>query len=331
MRSITFFGVLILTLSLVFGGITSNVYAQNEPSILLTIAKRAENQIQNQISNSSDELKQLFEEGKDEVKALEESLATDDMDSAKKHFLTSMKIFTEISRQLTPQTTTQTQTSTPQNNVKNPTSDLLRMYGYVNNLKEIAKNQNSPVDFTQLDNLFQEAREQISNKQFSEASQTIREIKTSIIQINNELRESASQQQSNRAQSFAQRYITQIDRLIEHSHFIGKSEDIIQKLESAKQSLIAATTPAEVVQEVRNVLFLQQQFDLTEGKLLELRIMQIEKTVENLTAANQTDQDSLNEINQTLQEIKNQTSTSDFEGATESIRSLTTILQELEI
>ena len=329
MKSITIFAALVLTISLVFGGVTSNVYAQDEPSILLTIAKRAENQIQNQISEASDELKELFEKGKTEVKALEESLSNDDMNSAKQHFLASMKIFTEISRQLTSQTTTQTET-TVQNDVKNPTSDLLRMYGYVNNLKAIAKNQNSSVDFTYLDDLITKARQQISDKQFSEASQTIREIKSTIIEINNELRQNASKQESNRAQSFAQKYIVQLDRLIEHAKTVGKSEEIIQKLESAKNDLTSATTPAEVIKQVRNILFIQQQFELSEGKLLELRISQIETTMEQLTSTNQIDQDGLNQINQKIEEIKAQTSTNDFQNATESIRSLTSLLQELE-
>ena len=330
MKSITIFGVLVLTISLVFGGVTSSVYAQDEPSILLTIAKRAENQLQNQISDSSDELKELFEEGKAEVDALEESLSNDDMNSAKKHFLASMKIFTEISRQLTSQTTTQTET-TVQNNVKNPKGDLLRMYGYVNNLKAIAKNQNSTVNFAELDELIREARQQIDNKQFSEASQTIREIKNTIIEINTELRQNASKQESNRAQSFAQKYIVQLDRLIEHAKIVGISEELIQKLESAKNDLTSAETPSGVIKEVRNILFIQQQFDLSEGKLLELRITQIEKTIEKLTSTNQIDQDSLNQINETIEEIKAQISSNNFESATESLRSLSSLLQELEI
>ncbi len=330
MKSITIFGALILTISLVFAGITNNVYAQDEPSILLTIAKRAENQIQNQISDASDELKRLFEEGKDEVEALEKSLSNDDMNSAKKHFLSSMKIFTEISRQLTSQTTTQTET-TVQNTVKNPTGDLLRMYGYVNNLKAIAKNQNSSVNFAELDELILEARQQIGEKQFSEASQTIREIKSTIIEINNELRQNASKQESNRAQSFAQKYISQLDRLIEHATTLGKSEELIQKLESAKNDLTSTTTPAGVIKEVRNILFIQQQFELSEGKLLELRIAQIEKSLEKISSTNQIDQDSLNQINQKIEEIKSQISSNNFESATESLRSLSSLLQELEI
>lgn len=330
MKSITIFSVLILTLSLIFGGITNNVYAQDTPSILLTIAERAQNQLEKQISDSPDELKQKFEDGKKEVNAIEEALSNDDLTSAKKHFLSAMKIFTEISRQLTTSQTTQTEASSNQNNVKNPTGDLRRMYGYVNNLKTIANNQNSTINFSPLDDLFKEASQQIANKEFSDASQTIREIKNMILEINNELRQSASQKESNRAQSFALKYLNQLERLIEHSQEIGKSEEIINKLESAKESLISAETPAEVITEVRNILLLQQQFELSEGKLLELRVTQIEKTIQKLTPE-EIDQNSLDQINKTLGQIKQEISTSNFEQATESLRSLALLLQELEI
>ena len=328
MNAITTFSITILTLSLIFGGITSSVYAQDQPNILLTIAKRAESQLENQILDSSDQLKQKFEEGKNEVRSIEESLSKDDLTSAKKHFLTAMKIFTEISRQLTTQQT-QTETTSTQNNFENPIGDLNRMYGYVNNLKTIAKNQNSTINFTPLDDLFEKARQQIANKEFNVASETVREIKTTILEINNELRQNASQKESNRAQSFAQKYLKQLDRLIEHSQETGKSDEIIQKLETARDSLLSAETPGTVIKEVRNVLFLQQQFDLSEGKLLELRVEQIEKTIQKMNQT--TNSESFNEINQKIEDIKEQISTSNFEQATESLRSLTTLLQELEI
>ena len=143
MKSIVIFGLLILTASLVFGGMTNTVFAQENPSILSQIANRAQEQIQNQISNdSSKEIKKLFEEGKKEVEALEESLSNNDLTSAKKHFLSSMKIFTQISHQLNTIQTSQTSTNMIQT-VKNPSIDLLRMQGYVNNLKVIAKNNNA--------------------------------------------------------------------------------------------------------------------------------------------------------------------------------------------
>ncbi len=177
MKSIAIFGILILTASLVLGGMTNTVFAQENPSILSQIANRAQEQIQNQISNdSSEEIKKLFEEGKKEVEALEESLSNNDLTSAKKHFLSSMKIFTQISHQLNTIQTSQTSTNMIQT-VKNPSIDLLRMQGYVNNLKVIAKNNNASMDFSSLDQSFEITRNQIDNNQFKEASQTIHEIK----------------------------------------------------------------------------------------------------------------------------------------------------------
>ena len=237
MKSIAIFGILILTASLVLGGMTNTVFAQENPSILSQIANRAQEQIQNQISNdSSEEIKKLFEEGKKEVEALEESLSNNDLTSAKKYFLSSMKIFTQISHQLNTIQTSQTSTNMIQT-VKNPSIDLLRMQGYVNNLKVIAKNNNASMDFSSLDQSFEIARNQIDNNQFKKASQTIHEIKKIIIELNTELRQQTSQHETNRAQAFAQKYLKQLDRLIEHGQNTEMPEDIMQKFESARESL----------------------------------------------------------------------------------------------
>ena len=50
MNSILTFGILILVSSIIFGGITNDIYAQEDLSILSKIAKRAQDQIQNQIN-----------------------------------------------------------------------------------------------------------------------------------------------------------------------------------------------------------------------------------------------------------------------------------------
>jgi hypothetical protein len=330
MKSITIF-VLFLTASLVLGGLTNTAFAQDNPSILLTIAKRAQEKIQNQISiNSSEEIKQLFEEGSKGVEAIEYSLSNNDLTSAKENFLSTMKIFTKISHLLASDQTSQTQSSVTQT-VQNPSNDLLRMYGYVNSLKAIAKNHNATIDFTTLNDLFADARNQISNNQFEQASQTINEIKKTIIEFNKELRQQTTQQESNRAQAFAQKYLKQLDRLIEHSQKTGKSDDIILKLETASESLSSATTPAEVIKEVRKILLLQQQFELSEGKLLELRIIQIEKTLVELSNSDQINQDTVQEINETLQTIKDHLSKNEFEQANELLRSLVVLLEEIQI
>ncbi len=332
MKTIAIIGILILTVSLVFGGVTNTVLAQEDPSILTKIAKRAQDQILIQISNDSPkEILKLFEEGKKEVEAIEESLLTNDLTSAKEHFLSAMRIFTEISRQSTTTQFSHTETTTTQITQLNPSNDLLRMYSYVNNLKAIAKNHNSTIDFTQLNGLFEIARNQINSNQFNEASQTIHEIKKSIIEINAELRQQASHQESNRAQAFAQKYLKQLDRLIELAQDTGKSEDIIEKLKVARESLTLATSPGDIIKQVRNILLLQQQFELSEIKLIELRIIQIEKTILGLSNSDQINPDPIIEINETLQTIKDHLSKSEFDQANELLGSLTTILEKIQI
>lgn len=332
MKTIAIIGILILTVSLVFGGMTNTVLAQEDPSILTKIAKRAQDQILIQISNDSPkEILKLFEDGKKEVEAIEESLITNDLTSAKEHFLSAMRIFTEISRQSATTQFSHTETTTTQTTQLNPSNDLLRMYSYVNNLKAIAKNHNSTIDFTQLNGLFEITRNQINNNQFNKASQTIHEIKKSIIEINAELRQQASHQESNRAQAFAQKYLKQLDRLIELAQDTGKSEDIIEKLKVARESLTLATSPGDIIKQVRNILLLQQQFELSESKLLELRIIQIEKTILGLSNSDQINSDPIKEINETLQTIKDHLSKSEFDQANELLGSLTTILEKIQI
>jgi len=325
-------GILILTVSLVFGGVTNTVLAQEDPSILTKIAKRAQDQILIQISNDSPkEILKLFEDGKKEVEAIEESLITNDLTSAKEHFLSAMRIFTEISRQSATTQFSHTETTTTQTTQLNPSNDLLRMYSYVNNLKAIAKNHNSTIDFTQLNGLFEIARNQINSNQFNEVSQTIHEIKKSIIEINAELRQQASHQESNRAQAFAQKYLKQLDRLIELAQDTGKSEDIIEKLKVARESLTLATSPGDIIKQVRNILLLQQQFELSESKLLELRIIQIEKTILELSNSDQINTDPIKEISGILQTVKDHLSKSEFDQANKLLGSLTILLEKIQI
>ena len=208
MKSIKIMGLLILVASLAVGGITNPASAQQDPEILIKIAKRAQDQIQQQINDESPlAIKELFQEGKNKVSSLETSLSNGDYSTAREDFLAAMKIFTEVSRQLTTKTAQSQVTSNP---TPNPTNDLLRLYSYANNLKSIAKNHNSTINFEHMDSLFVTAKNQIQNNQFTQASQTIHEIKQIILDINAELREAAAQKELTRAQVFAQKYLKQV-------------------------------------------------------------------------------------------------------------------------
>jgi hypothetical protein len=339
MNSIVIFGFLILTVSLVLGGSTTTVFAQDNPPILLKIATTAQDKIQSQISsNSSDEIKKLFEEGQQGVVALEVALSNDDLESAKVHFLSTMKIFTQISHLLTSyQISYQTdnQTSETEVNTNPPTTntlnDLVRLQGYVGSLKTIAKNHNSTLVFLPLDELFVVAKTQINKNQNEQASDTILKIKNTIIDFNAELRQQASQKDLDRAQAFAQKYLKQLDRLIEHAKKVEFSEDIIAELEAAREGLTLAISPSDIIKEIRNIMVIHSQYEISESKLLELRIIQAEETILEISNTDRFTPKTIEGMNKNIETIKDQLSKKELESATEILRALERIFEKIQI
>ncbi len=333
MKSVTSFALLILVASMAFGGITNSVYAADD-SAILKIAKRAQEQISNQISDdSSDKIKRLFEKGTQQVESLEKSLHSDDTSAAKEHFLSAMKIFKEISRHLTTSVydvSSQDETSSVRDTVKNPSNDLQRLQSYLNNLKTIAKKHDASIDFSELDELVVKARQQIGDHQFAQALDTIHEIKETIVDVNKELREKASKQESQRAKVYVQKYLEQLDRLIENAKKQGVSDDIIEKLESAKENLSSIDEPRKIIEEIRKIMSLKDQFELTKNDRLESRILQVEKTLSRLSQVDGVDEEDLLDAGDTLQSIKQNLNDGEFETANEQLRDLAKQLAEIK-
>ena len=329
MKKITSFVLLILVSSMILGGITNTAQAQTDPSILLKIAKHAQKQLENQINqDSSDKTKQLFKDGAQQIKALEESLRNNEIDLAKQHFLSAMRIFKEVSQQLSINQSSQVEMATLKATAEDPSADLLRMQNYVDNLKTIAKKYKTSVDFSELDSLFVTAKKQIIDRQFDDALQTISKIKQITINFNNEIREYASQQEQSRAKEYAQKYLEQLDRLIENAKNQGLSEDIIQKLETARENLSSATDPHEIIKQVKKIISIKEQFELTKNDRLESRVMQIEKILFKLSNSDKLSQTNLDDAKKTLQTIKRHLSQGEFETANELLRSLATLLEQ---
>ena len=329
MKKILSFVLLILVSSMILGGMTNPAQAQTDPYILLKIAKHAQKQLENQINqDSSDKIKQLFKDGAQQIRALEESLKNNEIDLAKQHFLSAMRIFKEVSQQLSINQSSPAEIATLKATAEDPSADLLRMQNYVDNLKTIAKKYNTSVDFSEIDDLFVTAKKQIIDRQFDDALQTISKIKQITVDFNNKIREYASQQEQTRAKEYAQKYLEQLDRLIENAKNKGLSEDIIQKLETARENLSSATNPHEIIKQVREIISIKEQFELTKNDRLESRVMQIEKILFTLSNSDKLSQSDLEDAKKTLQTIKHHLSQGEFETANELLRSLATLLEQ---
>jgi hypothetical protein len=345
MKILVTFGLLILVASMAFGGMTSNVFAQDDnnptvpkeptrddPKILLKIAKRTQEQIRNQITiDSSDKVKRLFTEGIQKVDALEKALRSDDFRSAEEYFFSAMKIFKEISRHLaTSDVVPQTETSSMSTTVRDPSNDLQRLQGYVDSLKTIAKKHNASIDFSELDELFSKARQHVSDHQFALALETFHEIKETIVKVNKELREEASKHESQRANEYAKKYLEQLDRLIENAKKQGVADEIIEKLETAKQNLSSADNPNEIIKEIRKIMSIKDQFELTKNDRLESRVLQVEKTLSRLSQIDGVNQNDLVDARDTLANIKRHLSEGESDAANDLLRDLAKQLREIK-
>ena len=275
----------------------------------------------------------MFEEGTQQVDYLEKSLRSDDVSAAKEHFLSAMKIFKEISRHLTTlasDVSSQDEDSSVRDTVKNPSNDLQRLQSYLNNLKTIAKKHDASIDFSELDELIVKARQQISDHQFAQALDTIHEIKETIVDVNKELREKASKQESQRAKVYAQKYLEQLDRLIENAKKQGVSDEIIEKLVSAKENLSSIDDPRQIIEEIRKIMSLKDQFKLTKNDRLESRILQVEKTLSRLSQVDEVEEEDLLDARETLDSIKQNLNDGEFETANEQLRDLAKQLAEIK-
>ena len=332
MKSIITFSLLILVATMISIGIPANVSAQEDLQIFVNIAKRAQEQINTQISSDSPEqIKELFKEGTRNVSALEEYVKNENAKSAKEHFLTSMKIFSDISRQLTTNNSlSETNTESLTIPIQDPTNILQRLEVYVNNIKTINEKQKIAIDFSELDLLFTQARQQIDDAQFTEASETIVQIKETITQIIKEHRQQATKHESQRAQQYAMKYLEQLDRLIVNAKNQDMDSEIIEKLENAKLNLSLAENPSEIVKEIRNIMLLKNEFQLTENDRVESKILQIEKVLVRLSHIDSINPDELSDAKKTLQNIKQHLSEGQFDYVTELLKDLDNQIEKIK-
>lgn len=313
-------------------GILDNAYAQKDLEIFVKIANRAQDQINSQISQeSSDKIKELFEEGIKNVSALEDSVKIEDSSSAKENFLSAMKIFSEISREITKENSvSESDVISSNTTIQNPMNVLQRLEVYVNNLKIINEKQKVKSDFSELDLLFTKAHQQIRENQFSQASETIIEIKETIVQITREHQQETTKQEFQRAKQYALRYLEKLDRLIDNAKKQDIPIEIIERLETMKINLSLAENPKEILKEIRSVMLIKNEFNLTENDLIESKIFQVEKTLIKFSHIEKVDSNDLNNAKKTLQNIKLYLNEGDYDSVNQLLKDLENQLEEIK-
>ena len=259
-----------LVVSMIFSA-TPSIMADSKLDSLVNIVTQARAQVKLQLdktNNIPSDIKALYEQGNSETELLISSVKQQDVEQARWHFLSAMKIFKQISMTFleSTQTAATSKTVTPQAAITSqatqapPTSDIdyktsiNRLENYVNTLKILVAKNNISIDFTKIDELIQDAKVDITKGDMTSIEKTFADLKTTITDLQNLIKEKANQKSADRAKSFANEYINKIDTLINHAKELGISDDDVTKLKQVKDALSTTNDPSQIVVKVKRII-----------------------------------------------------------------------------
>ena len=334
-KKITSIALFALVASMIMGSIPNYAYADSQSDSLIRIASQARDQVKIQLSkvDATQEIKDKFQIGSVEIRLLIEASKNEDVPAYRQHFLSAMTIFNEIIQQISEiSSTSDAALSSSQTVVTSSIShELDRLERYIDRLKGIAIRNGIDIDSSYVDKLIDKARNEIEEGNSVETS-TIKEIKQSIADLNNSLREKTREYTTDRAKSLVEKHLEDLDRLIAEAKDMRVSQGTLDKLMEARDHLNSVSDTSNVTQiidEVKKLISIKKQFEDTKMQRIQVRSNQLESTYERLS--NYADEiPELNKAENMLLELRALISEKKSYNAIRVLNSLNDLLNELE-
>ncbi len=274
-------------------------YADPQLDTLLRIATEARDNLSinlSQLTNIPSDISNLYKKGSDETDALNQAVQQQDIGSAKQHFLSAMQFFKATNDKINSLNATGlndqqgTQILTLQDQINSLQNTGKR-------LKDIAATNNVDANFTEFDQLIQQARQDLSNNNINATATDIQSLDQTISNIHHYLATIAQQRTSDRAKDFTEK---QIERLGTESTNITSNTTSQQPVNAASTLNANATSeesPQEMVAKLRTLIS-QGKIDEAIQELKTLQESQKRK-LESSSNESSTQQDNFPpEINQ---------------------------------
>ena len=334
-KKITSIALFALVASMIMGSIPNYAYADSQSDSLIIIASQARDQVKIQLSkvDATQEIKDKFQIGSVEIRLLIEASKNEDVPAYRQHFLSAMTIFNEIIQQISEiSSTSDAALSSSQTVVTSSIShELDRLERYIDRLKGIAIRNGIDIDSSYVDKLIDKTRNEIEEGNSVETS-TIKEIKQSIADLNNSLREKTREYTTGRAKSLVEKHLEGLDRLIAEAKDMRVSQGTLDKLMEARDHLNSVSDTSNVTQiidEVKKLISIKKQFEDTKMQRIQVRSNQLESTYERLS--NYADEiPELNKAENMLLELRALISEKKSYNAIRVLNSLNDLLNELE-
>ena len=325
--------VLLLVSTMVLGSLPGDAEARTEYDSILRIATHAHDEIKIQLSRSDNvptDVERMFKEGTNELDALKKAIRNDDSEAAKRHFLSAMNIFKKISHMASDRPSVEAAITDAAPIRPDLKSKLERIEKYFINLKNIARTHDANVDFAELSELFNLAKQQIREGNYDDAQKSINEINRLIIDIKSKLRESSQAKASDRAKQFAQKYLDRLDKMIEEAEELDYPPDVIDKLKAAKENLSESSDPRQIIEEIKRILSIRDQLDLSKFDRIISRANQIEEKINELSTTDGIDPNQIEDVRIMISELRSNVDERNYDGAQSLLRIITDTLKSLQ-
>lgn len=289
-----------LVVSMIFSAVPA-AFADSQLDSLVNIATQARTQVKLQLDRADNvpgDIKSLYDQGNSETELLINSVKQQDVEQSKQHFLSAMRIFKQISMTFSPTAKAAApqaaQTVQVPSNI-NYKASITRMENYISTLKELVAKNSISVDFTNLDELIQDAKENLAKGDMASVAKTYDDLKIAITDTQNLIKEKTNQKLLDRAKSFANEYIVRIDTMINHAKELGISDDDVAKLKQVKEALSTTNDPSQIVIRVQRIITINVELkDLKNQKTAEVNtqtapadLTKTENASEKVTSADQ--------------------------------------------
>lgn len=329
--------LLALVSSMIFSSIPVSVYADSQSDSLIRIASQARDQVKIQLSkvDATQEIKDKFEIGSEQIKLLIEAVSIEDVPTARQHFLSAMTIFNNIIQQISDRPST---TIAALSDVDPATADtsriaqeLDRLERYTAQLKRIAINNEFAIDSSKSDNLIEQARNDLRDGNSDLAISAIPEIKQSITELNQILKEQTRQYTTERAKTLAGKHLEDLDRLIEEAEEMEISGGTIEKLLEARKNLnsLSNASVEQIINEVKRIISVKQDFEKSKADRIESRYQDLESKIDRLLNY-PSDIPELDKAKTMYSELRELISTGNYNEAIRLLNSLNKIINEIQ-
>ena len=257
------------------------VEAASDLDYMLTIAEKGKKYIKIKIdemqnSNIQDWKNQkiileIYDKSAYEIEQLEEAIEKGDVKSARKLFISSMHKIKQISLMLN-----QIAVNKAQDDSLPDYSQILKRYEInIEKQKQISKNLQANINFSEMDNLLLLGKENTKTGKNVQTKQVIDQIALKGLEINKQF---VSINQANKiikAQALAERYVDKINTLIVQAKSSGLL-DIASQLENTKLTLVSSNSTSQITKNIKIIITINKNIkEIKQSSLEQIDIDEI--------------------------------------------------------